>query len=163
MEIDSDVAVIGAGVVGCATALALARRGASVVLLEAEAEPGLAASGTNSGILHTGFDSSPGELETQLILRSAQLRDPVLEALGLPVLRCGARLRPIAPGDANVFDGAIDKIEFLGSYCLVRVNAEAMGSEPITVYLSLNYLAEQGLEVGSRLPLKVLPERMRFF
>ena len=71
--------------------------------------------------------------------------------------------RPIAPGDVNVFDGAIDKIEFLGSYCLVRVNAEAMGSEPITVYLSLNYLAEQGLEVGSRLPLKVLPERMRFF
>jgi len=71
--------------------------------------------------------------------------------------------RPIAPGDPNVFDGAIDKIEFLGSYCLVRVNAEAMGSEPITVYLSLNYLAEQGLEVGSRLPLKVLPERMRFF
>jgi len=61
------------------------------------------------------------------------------------------------------FDGAIDKIEFLGSYCLVRVQAEAMGAQPITVYLSLNYLAEQGLEVGSRLPLKVLPERMRFF
>ena len=71
--------------------------------------------------------------------------------------------RPIAPGDANVFDGAIDKIEFLGSYCLVRVQAEAMGAQPITVYLSLNFLAEQGLEVGSRLPLKVLPERMRFF
>ena len=71
--------------------------------------------------------------------------------------------RPIAPGDVNVFDAAIDKIEFFGSYCLVRVNAEAMGSEPITVYLSLNYLAEQGLQVGSRLPLKVLPERMRFF
>ena len=99
MEVDSDVAVIGAGVVGCATALALARRGASVTLLEAETEPGLAASGTNSGILHTGFDSSPGELETQLILRSAQLRNPVLEALGLPVLRCGALLRPIAAGD----------------------------------------------------------------
>ena len=71
--------------------------------------------------------------------------------------------RPIAEGDLNVFHGAIDKIEFLGSYCLVRVNAEAMGAQPITVYLSLNYLAEQGLEVGSRLPLKVLPERMRFF
>ncbi len=62
-----------------------------------------------------------------------------------------------------MFDGAIDKIEFLGSYCLVRVNAEAMGAQPITVYLSLNFLAEQGLAVGSRLPLKVLPERMRFF
>ena len=99
MEVDSDVAVVGAGIVGCATALALARRGASVTLLEAETEPGLAASGTNSGILHTGFDSHPGELETRLILRSAQLRDSVLEALGLPVLRCGALLRPIAAGD----------------------------------------------------------------
>ncbi len=56
---DAEVAVVGAGVVGCATALALARRGVSVALLEAEPEPGLAASGTNSGILHTGFDSIP--------------------------------------------------------------------------------------------------------
>jgi glycerol-3-phosphate dehydrogenase len=85
-----EVAVIGAGVVGCATALALARRGVAVAVLEAEAEPGLAASGTNSGILHTGFDSAPGELETELILRSAALRDPVIAALGVPVLRCGA-------------------------------------------------------------------------
>jgi glycerol-3-phosphate dehydrogenase len=88
------VAVVGAGVVGSATALALARRGVSVVMLEAEGEPGLAASGTNSGILHTGFDSIPGELETELILRAAALRDPVLAALRVPVLRCGARLHP---------------------------------------------------------------------
>jgi glycerol-3-phosphate dehydrogenase len=94
VEDSSDVAVIGAGVVGSATALALARRGASVALLEAEKEPGLAASGTNSGILHTGFDSAPGELETELILRSAALREPVLEALGLPLLRYGAVLHP---------------------------------------------------------------------
>jgi glycerol-3-phosphate dehydrogenase len=84
-------------VVGCAAALALARRGAEVVVLEAEREPALGASGTNSGILHSGFDSPPGELETELILRSAALRDPLLEALGVPVLRCGALLRPTRP------------------------------------------------------------------
>jgi glycerol-3-phosphate dehydrogenase len=95
---DSDIAVVGAGVVGCATALALALRGASVAVLEAGPEPGLAASGTNSGILHTGFDSPPGELETELILRSAAIRDPVLAALGVPVLRCGALLREPPPG-----------------------------------------------------------------
>jgi glycerol-3-phosphate dehydrogenase len=87
-----DVAVIGGGVVGTAVALALARRGADTVLHEARDELGRAASGTNSGILHTGFDSTPGELETELILRSAELRDPVLEALGIPVWRCGAVL-----------------------------------------------------------------------
>jgi glycerol-3-phosphate dehydrogenase len=97
--VDADVAVVGAGVVGSAVALALARRGVAVTLLEAEAEPGFAASGTNSGIVHTGFDSPPGDLETQLILRSAALRDAVLAALGAPVLRCGALLRPRSAGD----------------------------------------------------------------
>jgi glycerol-3-phosphate dehydrogenase len=92
--VNGHIAVIGAGVVGSAVALALARRGAEVTLLEAEAEPGLAASGTNSGVVHTGFDSVPGELETELILRTAALRDAVLEALRVPVLRCGALMRP---------------------------------------------------------------------
>ena len=95
--VDSDVAVVGAGVVGTATALALARRGVSITLLEAEPAPALAASGTNSGIVHTGFDSPPGELETDLILRSAELRDPVMEALGLRLIRCGAVVRPTDP------------------------------------------------------------------
>jgi glycerol-3-phosphate dehydrogenase len=98
-EAVSEVAVIGAGVVGCATALTLARRGVSVALLEAEPDLGLAASSTNSGILHMGFDSPPGELETELILASAALREPVLAALSVPVLHCGARLR--AEGEAQ--------------------------------------------------------------
>jgi glycerol-3-phosphate dehydrogenase len=92
-----DVAVVGGGVVGSAVALALARRGADTVLLEARDQLGRAASGTNSGILHTGFDSKPGALETRLILRSAELRDDVLAALGVPVRRCGALVRGVEP------------------------------------------------------------------
>ena len=71
--------------------------------------------------------------------------------------------RPIAPGDSNVFEAAIERIDFLGSYCLVRVKSDDIGAQAVTVYLSLNFLAEQGLEVGSRLPLRLLPERMRLF
>ncbi|MCD6015224.1 MAG: FAD-dependent oxidoreductase [Solirubrobacterales bacterium] len=100
MSGDFEVAVVGAGVVGSGCALALARRGVAVALLEAEAEPGLQASGTNSGILHTGFDSAFGELETDLILRAASLRDPVLETLAVPVVRCGAEMAPRDTGDA---------------------------------------------------------------
>jgi glycerol-3-phosphate dehydrogenase len=96
---DHEVAVIGGGVVGAAVALELARRGADVALLEALPEPALEASGTNSGVLHTGFDSVPGELETELILRAARLRPAVLEALAVPVLRCGAQMRPLDAGD----------------------------------------------------------------
>jgi iron(III) transport system ATP-binding protein len=71
--------------------------------------------------------------------------------------------RPIAAGDANVFDATIEKIEFLGSYCLVRVASDALGEHRLTVYLSLNFLAEHALEVGGRLPLRLLPDRMRVF
>ena len=92
---DVEVVVIGGGVVGCAVALALARRGAAVALLEAEPELALGASGTNSGILHTGFDSAGGELETELILASGAIREPVLRALAIPVLNCGAIMRPL--------------------------------------------------------------------
>jgi glycerol-3-phosphate dehydrogenase len=100
------MAVVGAGVVGSAVALELARRGVAVALLEALTEPGLCASGTNSGILHTGFDSQPGELETDLILASAPARDELVKRLGIPVLRCGAILRADPERLAAVTAGA---------------------------------------------------------
>ncbi|HSV54529.1 MAG TPA: putative 2-aminoethylphosphonate ABC transporter ATP-binding protein [Burkholderiaceae bacterium] len=71
--------------------------------------------------------------------------------------------RPIAPGDAHVFDASIEKIEFLGSYCHVRVASPAFASHKLTVYLSLNFLAEQSLQIGSTLKLKLLPERIKVF
>ena len=88
------VVVIGGGVVGCAVAHELARHGIATTLLEARADLAEAASGTNSGILHTGFDSTPGELETELILRSSELREQAFASLGVPRLRCGAHMRP---------------------------------------------------------------------
>ena len=71
--------------------------------------------------------------------------------------------RPIAAGDPNVFEAQIDRIDFMGPYCLVRVHSDALGAQALTVYLSLNYLAEAQLAVGSRLPLRLLPDRMRVF
>ncbi|HET9821189.1 MAG TPA: TOBE domain-containing protein, partial [Burkholderiaceae bacterium] len=71
--------------------------------------------------------------------------------------------RPIAPGDPHVFDASIEKIEFLGSYCHVHVAAPALRPNKLTVYLSLNYLSEASLAVGSPLRLKLLPERLKVF
>jgi iron(III) transport system ATP-binding protein len=70
--------------------------------------------------------------------------------------------RPIEPGDENVIDTRIEKIEFLGSYCLVRVSTASL-PVPLTVYLSLNFLAEQTHEPGSHLKLRILAERIRLF
>src|ERR1044072_2221026 len=50
-----DVAVIGAGVIGLASALAIATRGRSVCILEREARPGLGTSTHNSQVIHSGI------------------------------------------------------------------------------------------------------------
>jgi iron(III) transport system ATP-binding protein len=68
-----------------------------------------------------------------------------------------------ALGDPNTFEAEIEKIEFLGSYCLVRIASAALGEQKLTVYLSLNYLSEQQLQPGSRLPVRLMRGRMRVF
>jgi glycerol-3-phosphate dehydrogenase len=68
-----DVAVIGAGVVGCALAREFTLRGARVVLVEARGDVGDATSKANTAILHTGFDAKPGTLESRLVARGYQL------------------------------------------------------------------------------------------
>jgi glycerol-3-phosphate dehydrogenase len=136
----TEVTVVGAGVVGSAVALALARRGVSVVLLEAEAEPGLRASGTNSGILHTGFDSVAGELETDLILRAARLRDPVLEALAVPVWRCGAVVPASDPLLANARANGVEVQP--GDDGMLEVPGEAV-TDPAAYTLALAAAAQR--------------------
>jgi glycine/D-amino acid oxidase-like deaminating enzyme len=60
-----DVAVIGGGLTGCSAALALAKKGARVVLLEAETI-GHAASGRNGGMCNNGFAQDYGKLSAEL-------------------------------------------------------------------------------------------------
>jgi len=60
-----DVAVIGGGLTGCSAALALAKKGARVVLLEAETI-GNAASGRNGGMCNNGFAQDYGMLSAKL-------------------------------------------------------------------------------------------------
>lgn len=71
--------------------------------------------------------------------------------------------RPIAADDPCQFDAQIEKIEFLGAYCHVLVSAAALAPQRLTVYLSLNYLAEQSLTPGATLRLKLSGERVKVF
>jgi glycerol-3-phosphate dehydrogenase len=169
VESRAEIAVVGAGVVGAATALELARRGAAVVVLEAEPEPGLQASGANSGILHTGFDSIPGELETDLILRAAAVRDPVLDALGVRVLRCGALMRPLHEGDEAAIARLAENARRNGVEAILRddgaldVPGEAV-TDPVAFTLALVAAAErQGAELRTGFRVVAVERRGRHF
>jgi len=85
-----DVAVIGAGVIGCAVARRLTLAGAKVVVIEKGADILDGASKGNSGILHTGFDAPPGSLEQRCIAAGYREYLEIRERLNLPLLECGA-------------------------------------------------------------------------
>src|SRR6218665_740998 len=85
-----DVAVIGAGVVGCAVARRFVLGGARVLLLEKGADLLSGASKANSAILHTGFDAPGGSLELACMQRGYAEYMQIAQALNLPVLETGA-------------------------------------------------------------------------
>jgi glycerol-3-phosphate dehydrogenase len=87
-----DVAVVGAGVVGCAVARHLARAGASVVVLDRAADVGDGTSKANTAILHSGFDTEPGSLESELVRRGRALLADYAAAAGIAVEPIGALL-----------------------------------------------------------------------
>ncbi|MEX0698414.1 MAG: L-2-hydroxyglutarate oxidase, partial [Acidimicrobiia bacterium] len=61
-----DVVVIGAGIVGLATALALTERGARVTVVDKENQVAAHQTGHNSGVIHTGIYYKPGSHKAKL-------------------------------------------------------------------------------------------------
>src|SRR5690348_5058087 len=84
-----DVAVIGAGVVGLAAALAIRRRGYSVCVLERESRPGLGTSTHNSQVIHAGIYYPPGTLKARHCVAGARLLYEFCARYGVPCARCG--------------------------------------------------------------------------
>jgi glycerol-3-phosphate dehydrogenase len=85
-----DIAIIGAGVVGCAIAMELSKYAVRTILLEARSDIGAATSKANSAILHTGFDAIPGSLESNLVRLGYRRFHEYSESLGLPIGGLGA-------------------------------------------------------------------------
>jgi glycerol-3-phosphate dehydrogenase len=61
-----DIAIIGGGIMGAAIARELGQYNMSVVVLEADARVAMETSAGNSGLVHGGFDPTPGKLNAKL-------------------------------------------------------------------------------------------------
>lgn len=130
-----DVAVVGGGIIGLATALALAHRGARVTVLEAESEPARHQSGHNSGILHAGLYYKPGSLKARLCTSGRRSMEAFLTAHGLPWQRTGKVVVATTQADVERLDelerrgraNGLDGLERLDRTGLREVEPHAAG------------------------------------
>ncbi len=84
-----DVAIVGGGVAGLATACETASRGLSTCLLERRPRPGQEASTHNSGVLHAGIYYPSGSLKARLCVEGRELLYAYCRRHDIPHSRCG--------------------------------------------------------------------------
>lgn len=86
-----DIAVIGGGAVGNATALEASRvfPNLRIVVCEKNNDVGLEASGRNSGVLHTGFHHPTGSLKERLANQGSKMAKEYAKTKRVPILECG--------------------------------------------------------------------------
>lgn len=85
-----DVIIIGAGVVGCATAYYLSQYNIKVALLEKCNDVSNGTSKANSAIIHAGYDPAENSLMAKLNVRGSLLAKQLCQQLDVPYKQCGA-------------------------------------------------------------------------
>jgi glycerol-3-phosphate dehydrogenase len=118
-----DVAVIGAGIVGAAIARDLAGTSLSIAVVEARNVVGDGTSKANTALLHTGYDATPGTLESRLVARGYRLLGDYAAQAGIPVERTGAILVAWTGEELRALPGIRDKAERNGYHECALIGA----------------------------------------
>jgi len=95
-----DVAIIGGGVTGLASALAIAQRGLTVCVLEKHPRPGLETSTHNSGVIHGGIYYPAGTLKSKLCIDGRPLLYEFCATHKVPHEKCGKLI--VATDDSEI-------------------------------------------------------------
>ncbi len=85
-----DCLIIGAGVVGAATARELSKYDLKIAVLEKGTEVCQGTSKANSAIVHGGYDATHGTLKAKLNVRGEKLFETLSKELNIPFDKCGS-------------------------------------------------------------------------
>jgi L-2-hydroxyglutarate oxidase len=121
----TDALIVGGGIVGLGTALALAGR-TSVTVVETEKDVALHQTGHNSGVIHSGLYYKPGSAKARNCAEGRELMYRFCEENGIPHERCGKLV--VATDESEL--PALEELERRGNANglrgVVRLSPEAM-------------------------------------
>jgi (S)-2-hydroxyglutarate dehydrogenase len=108
---DWDVVVVGAGLVGLATAYRLLQQQPALRLAVLDKEPTVAThqSGHNSGVLHAGIYYVPGSLKTRLCVAGKAALEEYARDRTIPFQRCGKLIVASHPGELDRLQALYDR------------------------------------------------------
>jgi L-2-hydroxyglutarate oxidase LhgO len=124
----ADVVIVGAGIVGLATALRLLERlpDLRIVVLDKEPEVAVHQSGHNSGVVHAGIYYAPGSLKARLCTEGKAELERFAEEQDIPLERCGKLIVALA-------DDELARLDTLRERAIANAvpDLEAVGPERI--------------------------------
>ena len=127
----SDIVIIGAGAVGSAIARELSKYKLDVIVVEKSEDVGGDASKSNSAIIHTGFDATPGTLESKLVVGANPMYDKLTRDLDIPFERVGAIVTAVTEEEYDLLPGIQEKAYKNGVYDVEYLTpSEVLKMEP---------------------------------
>ncbi|HEX4690678.1 MAG TPA: L-2-hydroxyglutarate oxidase [Solirubrobacteraceae bacterium] len=146
-----DVAVVGGGIVGLATARALALRGRRVLVLEREPALGAHQTSHNSGVIHQGIYYAPGSLKARLCREGADRLYVYCEEHDIPAVRCGKLVVAVREAELPRLDELERRSRVNGVPGLMRLGPEGIAEvEPAVTGLAALHSPDTGMIDYSR-------------
>ena len=157
-----DVAVIGGGIVGLATAYQITRQypGRRVVVLEKEPELAHHQTGHNSGVLHSGIYYKPGSLKAINCRAGKKAMEEFCAAEGISYEICGKVIVAVDDGELPALERIYERGQANGVNC-TKIDKDRLAElEPHAAGVSAIHVPEAGI-VNYRQVCERLAERVR--
>lgn len=144
---ECDVAIVGGGIVGLATAVQLlqSRPSTRVIVLEAESDVGLHQSGHNSGVLHSGVYYKPGSLKALTCRTGKAMMEAFCAANGVPTERCGKVIVATSAAELPRLEAIRERADANGVACQRLASDELRRLEPAAAGIAALHVPEAGI------------------
>jgi L-2-hydroxyglutarate oxidase len=143
----AEVAVVGGGIVGLATAYQLTRRSPVPRVVVLEKEAGLAAhqTGHNSGVLHSGIYYKPGSLKAVTCRAGKHEMEAFCQAEGVPFDTCGKVVVAVTDAELPALATIHERAVANGVQC-ERIGPERLRElEPFAAGVAALHVPETGI------------------